>query len=86
MTLVIRLGAAMGVVALAACSQSAPDNAAENMDANAMTANEAVMPVEDNATGADTLGNQMNMLNESGNAADTSNTAGNDTANTTNTY
>lgn len=84
MKLVMRLGAAaIGLAALSACAQQ--DNAAENMDANmGMMSNESVLPIDDNAAGADTLGNQMNQLNETDTTA---NTAANDTgANTTNTY
>ena len=85
MKLVMRLGAAaIGLAALSACGQQ--DNAAENMDANmGMMSNESVLPIDDNAAGADTLGNQMNQLNETGDTA--ANSAANDTgANTTNTY
>lgn len=86
MKLVMRFGAAaMTLAALGACGQNGQDEPAENMDA--MAANESVLPIDDNAAGTDTLGNQMNQLNETdttGNAADN---AANDTAaNTTNTY
>ena len=80
MTLTLKFGTAIGIAALAACSQSGQDNNAENMDANmGVTANETVLPVEDNAANADTLGNQMNQLNES-------DTGGNTSENTTNSY
>jgi len=51
--------------------------AAENMEsAPTMTANESVLPVTDNQAGTDTLGNQLDQLNESdaesANAADDS--------------
>lgn len=69
MKLTLTFGAALSLAALAACSQSGQDNAA-NADANAaMTANEGVLPVDDTAVNADTLGNQMDQLNDSGNAA-----------------
>lgn len=83
MKLTFTFGAAIGLAALAACSQSGQDNNVENMDANAtLTANEAVLPVDDNAANADTLGNQMNQLNETG----TGNAADNTAANSTNSY
>ena len=74
------LAVALGAAALAACSQEAQDDTV-NMDANAMMTDETVLPV-DNTT--DTLGNQMNQLNESDNAMD--NVTDNTTVNTTNTY
>jgi hypothetical protein len=68
----------MGIVALAGCSQGGQDS--ENADMNAGYANETVLPPDDTA-GTDTLGNQMNQLNESdpgnvdtGNTYDTTNT------------
>ena len=65
MKLTMRVGAAMGIIALAGCSQGNQDNYADNADMNAGYANETVLPPEDNSAGADTLGNQMNQLNES---------------------
>ena len=65
MKLTLRVGAAMGIIALAGCSQSSQDNYSDNADMNAGYANETVLPPEDNSAGADTLGNQMNQLNES---------------------
>ena len=64
MKLTLRIGAAMGIVALAGCSQGGQDNT-ENADMNAGYANETVLPPDENVTGTDTLGNQMNQLNES---------------------
>jgi hypothetical protein len=76
MRLTIRLGVAIGIAALAACAQSGQDNSTTT-DANAgMTADETVLPPDDSSAGADTLGNQLNQLNESeesGNATDTEN-------------
>lgn len=73
MRLTIRLGVAIGIVALAACAQSGQDNSTAT-DANAgMTADETVLPPDDSSAGSDTLGNQLNQLNESqdsGNATD----------------
>ena len=92
MKLVIRLGAAIGLVALSACGQDGQDDAAGNMDANgAMTANESVLPIDDNAAGGDTLGNQLDQLNETngtaGNGANTAEDAAANTAeSTTNSY
>lgn len=64
MQLTMRIGAAMGFV-LAACSQSGQDNGA-NMDANSAAASEeTVLPPDESSMGADTLGNQLNQLNES---------------------
>lgn len=67
MQLTMRVGAAMGIVALAGCSQSTTQDNTANVDTNAaMTVNEPAPPA-DNATGeSDTLGNQLNQLNESG--------------------
>ena len=57
-------------VALTACTAATEDNTAQNMDSNsAMTTNESVLPVTDNEAGTDTLGNQLNQLNESDAAA-----------------
>ncbi len=65
MKLTMRLGAAIGIAALGACSQG-EDPYAENADSNAAyTTNETVLPADDNTMGADTLGNQMDQLNES---------------------
>ena len=76
MRLTIRLGVAIGIAALAACTQSGQDNSIAT-DANAgMTADETVLPPNDSSAGADTLGNQMNQLNESeanGSSTDTEN-------------
>ena len=83
MTLTLKLGAAIGLAALAACSQSGQDNNAENMDSNsAMTADETVLPVDDNAANADTLGNQLDQLN----ASDSANAAADTSGNSTNSY
>ncbi len=92
MKLVIRIGAAVALVALSACGQDANEGAADNMDANAaMPADGQVLPIEDNAAGMDTLGNQLDQLNETGGTGGTSgNTAGdaaaNSAENTTNSY
>ena len=80
MRLTIRLGVAIGIAALTACAQSGQDNSTAT-DVNAgMTADETVLPPDDSSAGSDTLGNQLNQLNESedaGNAADTENVAEN---------
>ena len=65
MRLTIRIGVAIGIAALTACSQSGQDNSTAP-DANAgMTADETVLPPDDGSAGADTLGNQLDQLNES---------------------
>ena len=65
MKLTLRVGAAMGIIALTGCSQGSQDNYADNADMNSGYANETVLPPDENTTGADTLGNQMNQLNDS---------------------
>lgn len=81
MRLTIRLGVAIGIAALAACAQSGQDNSTAT-DANAeMTADETVLPPDDSSGGADTLGNQLDQLNESEESATS---AGNNS--TTNGY
>jgi hypothetical protein len=76
MKLVMRFGAVVSLAALGACSQTGQDNNPQNIDSNsAMTANESAVPVSDNAAGADTLGNQLNQLNESGTTGDGGNNA-----------
>lgn len=77
MRLTIRIGVAIGIAALAACAQSGQDNSTAT-DANAeMTADETVLPPDESSSaGSDTLGNQLNQLNESEDAgADTGNNA-----------
>lgn len=65
MRLTIRLGVAISIAALTACAQSDQDNSIA-ADANAgMTADETVLPPDDSSAGADTLGNQLDQLNES---------------------
>ena len=64
MKLTMTIGAAMSIAALTGCSQSDQDNVSS--DANAeMMANETVLPPDDGA-GTDTLRNQLDQLNESG--------------------
>ena len=66
MKLTMRIGAAMSIAALTACSQSGQDNTA-GADANAEgMANETVLPPDENAAASDTLGNQLDQLNETG--------------------
>ena len=79
MKLTMTIGAAMSIAALTGCSQSDQDNMSS--DANAeMMANETVLPPDDGAA-TDTLGNQLDQLNETGqdNISET-------TEDTTNTY
>jgi hypothetical protein len=65
MKLTLRVGAAMGIIALAGCNQGSQDNYADNAGMNAGYANETVLPPDENTAGSDTLGNQMNQLNDS---------------------
>ena len=82
MRLTIRLGVAISIAALAACAQSDQDNSI-TADANAgMIADETVLPPDDSSAGADTLGNQLDQLNES----DTTTEASNGSNATTNGY
>ena len=83
MKLTLRIGAAMAIIALAGCSQGGQDNT-ENGEMNAGYANETVLPPDENVAGTDTLGNQMNQLNESGMNTSNSDT-GNMSENSTNT-
>jgi hypothetical protein len=79
MKLTMTIGAAMSIAALTGCSQSDQDNMSS--DANAgMMANETVLPPDEGAA-TDTLGNQLDQLNETGqdNMSET-------TEDTTNTY
>jgi hypothetical protein len=80
MRLTIKFGVAIGIAALAACAQSDQDNSTAT-DANAgIAADETILPPDDSSAGSDTLGNQMNQLNESEGAGadvDTANTTGN---------
>ena len=71
MQLTMRLGAAIFIAALGACSSE--DTYADNAESNAAyTTNETVLPADD--AGADTLGNQLEQLNESDSTLDTGNT------------
>ena len=70
--------AAAGFAMLGACSVKTEDNSADNADANAAVA-EGAAPAADNTAGADTLGNQLNQLNESD--AEAANATQNETTN-----
>ena len=72
MKLTLRIGAAVGIVALAACSQSGPEN---NANSESSTEAPAIEPsnVSDGEGPADTLGNQLNQLNESDESGTTTN-------------
>ena len=66
MKLTMRIGAAMSIAALTACSQSGQDDTA-GTDTNAeMMANETVLPPDESTGATDTLGNQLDQLNETG--------------------
>jgi hypothetical protein len=72
--------AAAGFAMLGACSVKTEDNAVDSADANAaVTADTGEAAAEGNAAGSDTLGNQLNQLNESDSAA--ANALENETAN-----
>ena len=73
MKLTIRSGVAIAVFSLAACSQSTTDNYAENADANAGYAVDENAAMDGNAAGADTLGNQLNQLDQSAETGNSSN-------------
>lgn len=58
--------AAAGFAMLGACSVKTEDNNVESVDANAaVTTGSAPTPVAADNAGVDTLGNQLNQLNES---------------------
>ena len=57
--------AVAGFAMLGACTVKTDDNAAAHADPDATTAAEGPAPAE-NAAGTDTLGNQLNQLQESG--------------------
>ena len=81
MKLTMTIGAAMSIAALTACSQSGQDNSA-GADANAeMMANETVLPPDESAGQTDTLGNQLDQLNETG-----QDNMSNEAENSTNSY
>lgn len=85
MKLTFSFAATAGLAALAACSAN-QDNVAANIDSNTETAGGPVLPIEDNAAEADTLGNQLNQLNETGNATETANSAAGAADNAINSY
>jgi hypothetical protein len=57
--------AAAGFAMLGACSVETADNAADATDANTTVTDRPEAPAADNTAGTDTLGNQLNQLNES---------------------
>ena len=65
MKLTMTIGAAMGLAALTGCSQSGQDNVSTDANAEVM-ADETVLPPDDSAGPTDTLGNQLDQLNETG--------------------
>jgi hypothetical protein len=80
MKLTMTIGAAMGLAALTGCSQSGQDNV--STDANAeVVADETVLPPDESAGATDTLGNQLDQLNETG-----QDNMSNATENNTNSY
>ena len=65
MKLTMTIGAAMGLAALTGCSQSGQDNVSSDAIADVM-ADETVLPPDDSAGPTDTLGNQLDQLNDTG--------------------
>jgi hypothetical protein len=63
--------ATAGFAMLGACTVKTEDNASANADANATSAAEGAAPA-DNTAGTDTLGNQLNQLQESGSSEENS--------------
>ena len=60
--------AAAGFAMLGACTVKTENDSAENPDTNAAAATpvgESAVPASENSAGSDTLGNQLNQLNES---------------------
>jgi hypothetical protein len=80
MKLTMTMGAAMGLAALTACSQSGQDNVSTDANAEVM-ADETVLPPDESAGTTDTLGNQLDQLNETG-----QDNMSNATENSTNSY
>ena len=77
MKLTLRLGAAIGIAALGACTQTSEDNTAATNGNAAAPTEETVLPPDESSGATDTLGNQLDQLNESdqGNSLETSNEA-----------
>ena len=77
MKLTLRLGAAIGIAALGACTQTSEDNTAATKGNSAAPTEETVLPPDESSGATDTLGNQLDQLNESdqGNSLETSNEA-----------
>lgn len=77
MKLTLRLGAAIGIAALGACTQTSEDNTAATNGNSAAPTEETVLPPDESSGTTDTLGNQLDQLNESdqGNSVETSNEA-----------
>ena len=73
MKLTIRSGVAIAVFSLAACSQGATENYAENAETNAGYAVDENGATDGNTAGSDTLGNQLNQLEQSGETENSSN-------------
>lgn len=78
MKLTLRLGAAIGIAALGACTQTSDNNNTAATNGNpAAPAEETVLPPDESSGATDTLGNQLDQLNESdqGNSLENSNEA-----------
>jgi hypothetical protein len=63
--------AAASFAMLGACTVKTQDNASASADSNTMAAAEGAAPAA-NAVGTDTLGNQLNQLQESGSSEENS--------------
>jgi hypothetical protein len=63
--------ATAGFAMLGACTVKTEDNASASADSNTIAASEGAAPA-DNTAGTDTLGNQLNQLQESGSSEENS--------------
>jgi hypothetical protein len=77
MKLTLKVGAAIGIAAIGACTQAEQDNGA-GIENSATAAEETVLPPDEGDGTTDTLGNQLDQLNESA-AGSNSAVASNDT-------
>ena len=75
--LYVFLACFLGIAALGACTQTSEDNTAATNGNSAAPTEETVLPPDESSGATDTLGNQLDQLNESdqGNNVETSNEA-----------
>ena len=73
MKLTVKIGAAISIAAFGGCTQTEQDNSS-NFE-NTATGEETVLPPDESGGETDTLGNQLNQLDESdaGGASETAN-------------